>query len=126
MANTSTSSWGAARNVCQNLGADLVVIKSEEESQFVNNVMKKNNIDRLWIGMERKTHDNKFYWIDGSPAYRSNFTYTNWNKNEPNNQGNQENCGEVLTSIKKWNDVSCSSTTHFVLCQKPGISNSKG
>ena len=101
-------------------------IKSEQESQFVNKVVNKSAIDRFWIGMERNLTHDKFYWIDDSRAYRSNFTYTNWSKNEPNNHGNDETCGEVLTSVKKWNDRSCSSTTHFVLCQKPGISNSKG
>ena len=38
MDSTATFSWGAVRNLCQNLRADLDVIKSEEESQFVNNL----------------------------------------------------------------------------------------
>ena len=44
MKSTLTCSWGAARSLCQNMGADLVVIKSEEESQFVNNLMSKGGI----------------------------------------------------------------------------------
>ena len=33
MDNISISSRGAARTICQNLGADLIVIKTEEENQ---------------------------------------------------------------------------------------------
>ena len=125
MNNISTSSWGAARNVCQNLGADLVVVKSEEENQFVTNLMAKSGSDRGWIGIERNTHDKKLYWIDGSPAYRSKFTYTNWRNNQPDNHLNKENCGEIYLGYQQWNDRDCSHTTHFVLCQKPAISNLK-
>ena len=44
MNGTLTSSWGAARSLCQNMGADFVVFKSEEESQFRNNLMSKGGI----------------------------------------------------------------------------------
>ena len=78
-----------------------------------------------WIGIERNTSDKKFYWIDGSPATRSNHYYTNWHHANP---GNTENCGEMFmsggnTAVQKWNDRPCSTQTSFVLCQ---ISNSKG
>ena len=46
MKSISTSSWVAARSLYQNMGADLVVIKSEEESQFVNKLMNKSGSDR--------------------------------------------------------------------------------
>ena len=129
MDNTSTSSWSAARNICQWLGADLVVIKSDEENEFVFNLAMKGGSSIAWIGMERKTLDQKFYWIDGSPASSSNYYYTNWLPGQPDNQGNQENCGEIMkrgSHFKTWNDMPCSSSASFVLCQKPAISNSKG
>ena len=103
------------------MGADLVVIKSEEESQFVNNLMNKSGSDRGWIGIQRNAHDNKLYWTDGSPAYRSNFTYTNWHRKQPDNHRNNEGCGEICLSDGKWNDRDCSSTSKFVLCQKPAV-----
>ena len=77
------------------MGADLVVIKSEEESQVVNNLMNKSGSDRGWIGIQWNAHDNKLYWIDSSPAYRSNFTYTNWHSKQPDNYENKEGCGEI-------------------------------
>ena len=125
MDNISTSSWIAARTLCQNLGADLVVIKSEEENQFVSNLLRKSGSDRGWIGIERNTRDNNLYWVDGSPAYRSNNTYTNWGDHQPNNRENQQDCGEMATKESKWNDRRCSLKRHSVLCQKPAISNSK-
>ncbi|XP_044163925.1 C-type Lectin CRL-like [Acropora millepora] len=109
MNSTSSSSLGAARSHCQNMGADLVAIKSEEESQVVNNLMNKSGSDRGWIGMKRNAHDKKLYWIDGSPASRSNFTYTNWHRKEPDNYENKEGCGEIDLGYGKWNDRVCSS-----------------
>ncbi|XP_015775332.1 PREDICTED: CD209 antigen-like protein A [Acropora digitifera] len=120
MNSTSTSSWGAARSLCQNMGADLVVIKSEEENQFVHYLMYKSGSDRGWIGIQRNAHDN-LYWIDGSPAYGPNLTYTNWHSLQPDNYGNNEGCGEIYLSDGKWNDRVCSSKTKFVLCQKPAV-----
>ncbi|XP_015765147.1 PREDICTED: versican core protein-like isoform X3 [Acropora digitifera] len=122
---TSTSSWSAARSICQSLGADLVVIKSQEENQLVYNMTKNGGSGITWIGIERNTSDKRFYWIDGSPATRSNDYYTNWHRDNP---GNTENCGEMFmigdnTVVQKWNDRPCSTQTSFVLCQ---ISNSKG
>ncbi|XP_067048419.1 versican core protein-like [Acropora muricata] len=125
MDNISTSSWIAARTICQNLGADLVVIKSEEENQFVSNLLRKSGSDRGWIGIERNTRDKNLYWVDGSPAYRSNNTYTNWGDHQPNNHENKQDCGEMATKENKWNDRRCSLKRHSVLCQKPAISYSK-
>lgn len=102
-----TSSWRDARIVWQNLEADSVMIK--EENQFVNNLMKESGSDRVWIGIQRNTQDKKLYWIDSSPAYRSNFTYTNWYHNQPDNHQNQENCGRIYLDAQ-WNRP-CHDTT---------------
>ena len=41
VANTSSAStWNKSRIFCQNLGADLAVIKSEEENQFVYDLLR--------------------------------------------------------------------------------------
>ena len=130
MVKTPTSSWSAARNICQILGADLVVIKSEAENQFIYNdvYVKKGGSGVLWIGMKRNTRDKNFYWIDGSPASYSDRYYTNWYPGQPDNSGYNEDCGEILTCcleahFEKWNDTPCSSLASFVLCEKPAISN---
>ena len=127
VSETSTYSWSAARGICQSLGADLVVIKSQEENELVYNLVENLGSNITWIGMKRNTIDKKFYWIDGSPATYSNDYYTNWH---PANPGNTENCGEFLmrggiAEEKMWNDIRCSTWTSFVLCSCP-ISNSKG
>ena len=101
------------------------MIKSQEENQLVYNMAKNGGSGITWIGMERNTSDKKFYWIDGSPATKSNDYYTNWYPNAP---GKTENCGEMFMSVsnadvQKWNDRPCSTPTSFVLCQ---ISISKG
>ena len=68
--------------------------------------MNKSGSDKGWIGIQWNAHD-KLYWIDGSPAYRSNFTYTNWDSKQPDNYKNKVGCGEIYLGYGKWNDGVC-------------------
>ena len=70
------------------MGADLVVIKSEDEDQFVYDLLRNTKGTRHgWIGLYRKA-DNKFYWLDDYPAEGN---YQRWDDGEPS--GDRENCG---------------------------------
>ena len=119
VANTSSAStWQNSRELCQNLGADLAVIKSEDENQFVSNLLRNISDDlHGWIGLYRKD-DNKFYWLDGRPAEGN---YQKWNHGEPNDGGGNENCVHLLKggNSGKWNDLSCSDTHLVAICQWP-------
>ena len=100
------------------MGADLVVIESEDENQFVYNLLR-NISDNLngWIGLYRKD-DNKFYWVDDRPEEAN---YRNWAHGEPNNYQNGENCVSPIVGDSKgrWNDVPCSIASYVAVCQRP-------
>lgn len=114
------------------MGGDLAVIRSAEENQFILDLLLKQKTvtwGGAWIGFQRNASDSKFYWIDGSPVEGP---YQNWGSWEPNNQGNQENCGNMFGTQKdwnlrgKWNDVKCEVSESvppndcpLILCQKP-------
>ena len=50
------------------MGADLIVIKSEDEDQFVYDLLRNTRGTRHGsIGLYRKA-DIKFYWLDDLPA----------------------------------------------------------
>ncbi|KAM8767277.1 uncharacterized protein AB9X84_006200 [Acanthopagrus schlegelii] len=61
--------WYQSRTDCQNKGADLVVINSEDENKFVSGL--NNMYGESWIGLktewstERRSYEWK--WVDGSP-----------------------------------------------------------
>ena len=64
---SSASTWTDSRKFCQDLGAELAVIKPEDENQFVYDLLTNTSDARDgWIGLYRKA-DNKSYWLDGRP-----------------------------------------------------------
>ena len=115
---SSASTWNNSRRFCQELGADLAVIKSEDENQFVYDLLRNSSGARDgWIGLYRKA-DNKFYWLDDRPEEGN---YQKWNDGEPS--GGNEDCGELVGSngiLKKgkWNDKPCSNIGPVSICQR--------
>ena len=108
VANASNASiWNNSRESCQDLGADLAVIKSEDENRFVYDLLR-NSIDNRnrWIRLYRKA-DDKFSWLDDGPAEGN---YHNWGDCEPNNKGG-ENCVILRAGNHNgaWNNILCSS-----------------
>ena len=107
-----------ARQICQNLGAELSIIRSAKENDFISDLVKKLNKDiAVWLGLQRKA-DSKFYWIDGTPLEGH---YQNWNRGEPNNARWRENCVHMYGTgyrVGKWNDLPCIYAAPSVLCQK--------
>lgn len=95
--------WNNAEFDCVSRGAHLASIHSDEEGAF----LKRNY--RLFFGLVQRTNGN-FEWTDGS-----SFKYTNWDSNEPNNQGD-EGCGELYEN-GEWNDLACARALRYV-CKK--------
>ncbi|XP_067047231.1 neurocan core protein-like [Acropora muricata] len=112
------SAWIDSRRFCQNLGADLAVIKSEDENQFVVDLLRNTSGNHIgWMGLYRNKADDKFYWLDDRPAEGN---YQKWDDGEPNNSQGTENCAFVIgDSAGKWNDVHCLNTKGLAICQWP-------
>ena len=124
--------WDDARVKCQGKEADLAVITSETQNNFLYDLIGSNTQDSwygTWIGLERNA-ENEFYWIDGTPLSGH---YSNWANREPNN--NNEKCGlfwgTTASQPNKWNDAFCDFSIQvqqgkpepLVLCQKPAESD---
>ncbi|KAK2556325.1 hypothetical protein P5673_021546, partial [Acropora cervicornis] len=63
--------------------ANLVVIKSSVENQFVCTLTSGG---RSWFGLPKKA-DNSFYWVNDRTAQGN---YQNWDSGEPNDSGGSE------------------------------------
>ena len=50
-----------ARQQCQNLGADLPIISSAKENNFIVDVLEKEGKDWAWLGLQRNPSDLEFY-----------------------------------------------------------------
>ncbi|XP_060938034.1 C-type lectin domain family 12 member B-like [Limanda limanda] len=75
--------WTQARTFCRNNVADLVVVDSLQEQEFINKHTKCyfTNDHAYWMGL-RKNEDNKWIWIDGR-----NETLGFWIQERVNNSG---------------------------------------
>ena len=120
--DTPTLNWSDARTICQNLGGDLAIIRSQDENNFVRDLVRNRQIGQswgAWLGLYKKA-DNALYWIDDTPLAGH---YSAWGIGEPNYVYHK--C--VHTQSRKegrWNDNACNlpeisrSKAPVVLCQK--------
>ncbi|XP_073537728.1 killer cell lectin-like receptor subfamily B member 1C [Phyllobates terribilis] len=55
--------WSQSRDDCKMMGADLLVIKDQEQQNFIQITLKKQEDDTYWIGLY---HDGDVWrWVDG-------------------------------------------------------------
>uniref|UniRef100_A0A2I3LTA0 CD209 molecule n=1 Tax=Papio anubis TaxID=9555 RepID=A0A2I3LTA0_PAPAN len=113
--SNSQRNWHNSITACQEVGAQLVVIKSAEEQNFLQLQSSRSN-RFTWMGLSDLNHEGTWQWVDGSPLLPSFKQY--WNKGEPNNIG-EEDCAEF--SGNGWNDDKC-NLAKFWICKKSAAS----
>ena len=124
--DTPTANWSDARTTCQNQGGDLAIIRSQDENNFILELLNNQTMaqkEGAWLGLKRKTSaGDEFYWIDDTTP--ADHHYSAWASTEPNNTN--EKCVQIYAAYNpgKWNDKRCSlpvskqSRAPVVLCQK--------
>nr|XP_039323049.1 CD209 antigen-like [Saimiri boliviensis boliviensis] len=116
--SNSQRNWHDSVTACREVGAQLVVIKSDEEQNFLQ--LQSSRRNRLtWIGLSDLKQEGTWQWVDGSPLSPSLRRY--WNQGEPNNIG-EEDCVEFKGN--GWNDERCSAAK-FWICKKSAASCSR-
>uniref|UniRef100_A0A3P9AVV2 C-type lectin domain-containing protein n=1 Tax=Maylandia zebra TaxID=106582 RepID=A0A3P9AVV2_9CICH len=108
--SSEPKSWEESRQNCRQKGADLMIINSREEQNFVNQFKK-----HLWIGLTDSETEGTWKWVDGTQTTTS---YWNQGNKEPNG-GTWQNCGEIdnYNIEDSWNDAPCSNR-QFWICEK--------
>ncbi|XP_053335436.1 C-type lectin domain family 6 member A-like [Clarias gariepinus] len=101
--------WTESRQNCMDKGADLVIINSNEEQEFI---AKQLQGSQAWIGLSDRDAEGEWKWVDGTPL-----TSGNWANQQPDNYNN-EDCGETgYPDGQHWNDKPCSYTQAWI-CEK--------
>ncbi|XP_064871428.1 C-type lectin domain family 10 member A-like isoform X1 [Oncorhynchus nerka] len=114
--STETKTWKESREDCLERGADLVIINSDKEQEFLFNLNKG-----LWIGLTDSVTEGTWKLVDGTPLTTPKY----WSPNQPDNGGGkpeygEEDCVQIQkdhSPRKSWNDLSCSSKLNWV-CEK--------
>lgn len=103
--------WTESVKACKYIGAQLLVIKSNEEQSFLNGTSKKKG--NSWMGLSYNRKESKWQWVNGSPLQGRNY----WSVGEPKKQGD-EDC--AIFTDDGWNAIPCSHEA-FQICKKPAL-----
>ncbi|RVE75946.1 hypothetical protein OJAV_G00003950 [Oryzias javanicus] len=78
--------WLNSREICLRHGADLVVINTVDEQNFMGKFHRLT-----WLGLTYQEETGTWDWVDGTPLTKSY-----WGENEPNGyHGRNESCVEI-------------------------------
>ncbi|XP_030288476.1 macrophage mannose receptor 1-like [Sparus aurata] len=114
--SSTKKTWQDSRNDCLWRGADLVIINSRQEQDFLRQHQKE-----MWIGLTDRQWEGVWKWVDGSPL-----TTSFWYSGEPNSHRGNEDCVEInsINIVYNWNDETCENE-NFWICEKKMISCEK-
>lgn len=97
----SVTTWEEAKAFCENLGGHLAIISSQEENDYVYNLMRESGYESAYFGLTDKEEEGNWVCVDGTPA-----EYLNWNAEEPSNSYSGENYAMFYYKYTDgtWND----------------------
>ncbi|XP_029604628.1 CD209 antigen-like protein E isoform X1 [Salmo trutta] len=115
--STEKKTWKESRQDCLERGADLVIINSDMEQQFLLSFNK-----RAWIGLTDSVTEETWKWVDGTPLTTPSYWFSQQPDNGRDNPENgEEDCVELNTvtwrPVKAWNDQSCLLNRYWI-CEK--------
>ncbi|XP_064871431.1 C-type lectin domain family 10 member A-like isoform X2 [Oncorhynchus nerka] len=83
--STETKNWKESRKDCLERGADLVIINSDKEQEFLFNLNKG-----VWIGLTDSVTEGTWRWVDRTPLTTPRY----WSPNQPDNGDGKPEYGE--------------------------------
>lgn len=94
---SNLKSWSDSKTSAEDKGGTLASIHCEQQNTQVKNMITSNS----WIGGTDADVEGQWKWADGTE-----FEFTNWNSNEPNNLDGVQHCMQLYT-FGKWDDLNC-------------------
>ncbi|XP_072567958.1 uncharacterized protein [Paramormyrops kingsleyae] len=107
--STEEKTWSDSRQACMQLGADLAIISSREEQEFMNSIPGE-----FWIGLSDTEREGTWKWVDGT-TIPVDEGYWWSNPKQPDSNGN-EDCVEHSTRDPDsgWNDRPCGGVWKWI------------
>ncbi|KAJ8260439.1 hypothetical protein GJAV_G00182110 [Gymnothorax javanicus] len=113
--STESKNWTESRIDCIKRGADLVIIESKEEQDFISRhyyyyYYNYNYYDH-WIGLSDTVTEGTWLWVDGS-RLQGGF----WGSGQPNDQYRYRgtDCAYNAQREKTWMDTNCNQPHRFI------------
>ncbi|XP_053335444.1 CD209 antigen-like protein A [Clarias gariepinus] len=106
--------WTERIEDCIKRGADLVIINSTEEENFITEQLNRS---RAWIDLSDRDTEGEWKWVDGTPLTPG---FRKWAYQQPDNDSgkNEKDCGETgFRDEQQWNDRPCSHEQGWI-CEK--------
>ncbi|KAB5518551.1 hypothetical protein PHYPO_G00167360 [Pangasianodon hypophthalmus] len=110
--STVEKSWNESKQYCSERGADLVIINSKEEQEFIGKILCSR---KAWIGLNDRDRENVWKWVDDTTL-----TTGYWGRGEPNSKVGDEDCvitGEMSDAVWTWADYPCNYEFIWI-CEK--------
>ena len=103
-------SWNNSRKLCVSHGADLIVVDSKEEMDFIN----KWQGSHIWLGATDEASEGLWRWVDGTVLSADN---PSWKRGKPDG-GKDKNCLRRVweETNDKLSDESCEAL-NYGLCE---------
>ncbi|XP_070692065.1 C-type lectin domain family 4 member M-like [Pempheris klunzingeri] len=103
--------WQQSRDRCREMHADLVVIESQEEQEFINNhTTDYSDVKHgYWIGLRVEDVTDRWMWVDGS-----NVTVMYWTTQRG---GHKASCALTLPHaepLANWQKTSCEMRNRWI------------
>ncbi|KAM9831396.1 L-selectin [Neosynchiropus ocellatus] len=120
-----TMSWAEARRWCMSNHTDLVIIRSQEDNDYlVSQLPNRSSSPYYWIGIVKRTENQNWTWVGNNSTW---LDQNLWAVEEPNNHG-VEVCVELYVNDKdnrgKWNDEQCGAAKYAACYQAQCEANS--
>uniref|UniRef100_A0A1A7YTD8 Lymphocyte antigen 75 n=1 Tax=Iconisemion striatum TaxID=60296 RepID=A0A1A7YTD8_9TELE len=114
--NYSVYEMEAAKNICNELDAHLLTIKTKEENDFLARYITEDSLitSRVWLDLKLDFQGKPVSWQDGSTP-----SYTNLKSESPSTWKSPETpCAVMMTANDGgWKTVSCDITKSRVVCK---------
>uniref|UniRef100_A0A3Q2Q9B6 C-type lectin domain-containing protein n=1 Tax=Fundulus heteroclitus TaxID=8078 RepID=A0A3Q2Q9B6_FUNHE len=102
--SSTRKTWAESRRDCQERGADLVIINSKEEQDFLRGFKEE-----VWIGLTDAETEGEWKWVDGTQLTTRSVV-----------------CGLTGPELfqNNWNDESCNYEDHWICERNLQVNNS--
>ncbi|XP_056450875.1 ladderlectin-like [Gadus chalcogrammus] len=105
-------SWNKSREFCVSHGADLVVVDSKEEMDFISKLYWY-----FWLGATDEAGEGTWRWVDGTVLSLDD---PSWSRGGPQGREGKNCLGRAVEQQNqyKWTDFSCESRSYVGLCEQ--------